>query len=541
MDSPDSWRWNDHKGASQAMLYPSPKQAIEDYCVPFSDPTTYCPQLSSCNSIVNTPSDIANNLWSVQCKGVQPNTLRMNSETDWQWLDPLPISTPNIYPSALEALEGLCKPVEDISQRCSTNPSCISTTPISENQWVVKCKGRNDNTLTMNSPQDWQWKNSSAGLTTLKSRYTSAYDALQDQCPAVDTPECSSMETCFSASNPGGDTWDIQCKGLPGTYKLRMNTPTDWQWTSAVPSGTPTYPYPTSYRQAIEGLCKPIEDPTLKCKDVSSCISATPIDMTNWSVKCKGQLDSTLTMYAPKAWSFPDQSNKLTALEAIQNHCPTFSSPTDECSSSNGTTCVSATQGITNDLWNVKCRGYNDTTLRMNYPTEWQWKGVTPVGVPVIATSALSALQNLCKPFADPETTCPKLNGGCKSVSNPGGNTWAVSCQGYPTIPLRMNSITNWQWVYGALPSSIPVSYTSASDALTTLCKPFTDPSSICSSSPTTCNAAYLENPAYPYFWIVDCKTAGTKYLYKDGNTWSWSGKTTQYSTPESAFQDVCK
>jgi len=217
MDAPDHWSWNKGYDTATFASYTTPEAAITAACPTYTTPSSVCKSIPGCISAVRTgPNDPT---WDVSCNGVTPNTLHMTSPTSWSWRNGYSPATFATYTSAKDAITAACPTFTDPSTLCSKVPSCISairTAPNSQD-WDIKCKGQNDNTLHMNTPMDWIWAKGYNAAT--RGRYTDPLTAMQEACPTFIDPidGCTPANKCVSVkavSIPNYlNTYAIKCNG----------------------------------------------------------------------------------------------------------------------------------------------------------------------------------------------------------------------------------------------------------------------------------------------------------------------------------------
>jgi hypothetical protein len=257
------------------------------------------------------------NNWDVECDGVSDNTLHKNDEEDWIWNKGYNDATFAHHKSAKDAVTAACPSYDDPVSQCSSLATCLSATRAGNKDWDIKCDGVSDNTLHMNSPDEWIWKKGYNDATF--DKHKTPYDAISKACPTYGDPStaCSSIDTCMSATRTGQNSkdWDVKCDGVSDNT-LHMNSSNEWIWSKGYNDAT-FDKHPTA-DAAIRAACPTFSDPTAACDGIDTCMSATRTgpNTKDWVVECKGQSDNTLHMNSPTDWIW----NKGYSPATIANH-----------------------------------------------------------------------------------------------------------------------------------------------------------------------------------------------------------------------------
>jgi hypothetical protein len=510
MNSPTEWMM-------KSVKYATPSDAITATCTTFPEPS--CDGISTCKTI----KQLGEQNWEVDCKGwLFKNTLHMNSPSEWIW------KYNNIttkHPTPFDAITSAC-PTFPVPT-CPELSACNSINQLNEREWEVGCSWMaNKNTLHMNSPSEWVWKQNQY------VKYTTPSEAIMDTCPTFIEPSCEGIPACKTITKQGEKDWVVDCDGWsikPNT--LHMNSPLEWIWGQGYNDETfATYKTPF---EAISTTCPTFIEPT--CGDISSCNSVTKLDNNHWSVACKGWTDpNTLRMDFATDWGWEKGfnpatfSNYKTPLEAISTACPPFIEPSCEGIPS----CNSVTKQGEQD-WKVDCKGWTTpNTLHKNATTGWMWYHDTTTDY----NTAFDAISTACPTFSDPAESCM---GMCTSVTKLDEQNWEVACKGLiDTNTLHLNTPTKWIWRYG----SDSTVYPTPAQAIASACPTFPEPSCDGISTCVSINKKGEQD------WEVYCKGWGgfTNVLHKNApDRWDWEKEynpatKATYTTPSEAITMAC-
>jgi hypothetical protein len=218
--SATDWRWEGMYNDATFAHYKTPFDAITSACPTFTEPT--CDGISTCNYARRQ----GENEWEVDCQGwTAPNTLYMNSPSEWKWKGAYNPATNATYTTPSEAIIKACPILLDPTQACPEVSTCKSVVQQGEKDWEVDCKGWDvPNTLHMNSPSSWIW---ASGTTDV---YSTPLEAITTACPVFPEPTCDGISGCEYVKQTGAQEWEVDCQGWTAPNTLHMNSPSEWRW-----------------------------------------------------------------------------------------------------------------------------------------------------------------------------------------------------------------------------------------------------------------------------------------------------------------------
>lgn len=288
--------------------YTNPLDAVKAACPPFGEPA--CNDIASCTSV----KQLDKQNWAVQCKGQMDNTLHMNSPTNWIWNKAYNDATFANHTSAYNAIKAACPPFDVPS--CTGIDTCTNVTQATNKDWNVQCMGQMDNTLHMNSPNEWVWSKGYNDATF--SKHPTATAAIRAACPTFGAPVCTGIASCNSVTQTGTKDWLVKCKGQTDNT-LHMNSPTEWVWMQGYNAAT--FAKHPSATAAINAACPAFDsatDPGVCSPTLNNCAATMPVNIAGYganqtAIKCVGDTDYTNTlMGSPGRWLYYKGYNTAT-------------------------------------------------------------------------------------------------------------------------------------------------------------------------------------------------------------------------------------